>query len=138
VGVVGLQSADWIKCIGESQGPCLAISERNVSAPHQRQNFGGFDREDEKELVVRCDQNREITNQRLLWAPFICSLPLSVPILWSNSAIDGTSRDEFPWHDLTSLSYMHMQDCVTFPKGSIPILSSTISRSGRYQEEQEI
>jgi hypothetical protein len=99
VGVVGLQSADWIKCIGESQGPCLAISERNVSAPHQRQNFGVSDREDEKEVVVRCDQKREITNQRLLWALFICSLPLSVPIQWSSSrgTIDGTSRDEFPW-----------------------------------------
>ena len=72
MGVVGLQSADWIKCIGESQGPCLAISERNVSAPHQRQNFGGFDREDEKEVGVRWDQKREITNQRLLCALFIC------------------------------------------------------------------
>lgn len=52
VGGVGLQSADWIKCIGESQGPCLAISERNVSAPHQRQNLGGFDRKDGKEVAV--------------------------------------------------------------------------------------
>ena len=116
MGGVGLQSADWIKCIGESQGPCLAISERNVSAPHQRQNLGGFDRKDGKEVTVTCDQNREITNQRVYCVH--CSFAhCHCPFLFcgqirGEGTIDGTSRDDshgFPSHDLTSLSCM--QDC---------------------------